>query len=66
MAKETVKKRIKEVNSPEPKYSKSDILKSDNFSKIERDFLSAYLPDGDHTIVEAKSILEKIRKGAVN
>lgn len=61
-----VKNKEKEVKPSEPKYPKDDILKSDEFSKIERDFLTAYLPDGDHTITEAKNILEKIRKGAVN
>lgn len=63
MAKRVTKSVPKEP--AEPKYPKKDILKSAEFTKIERDFLSAYLPDGDHTIVDAKKILEKIRKGAV-
>lgn len=66
MAKATTRKKIKEEKTSEQKYPKRDILKSDEFNKIERDFLTAYLPEGNHTIAEAKSILEKIRKGAVN
>lgn len=59
------KKETKKVLPAEPKYPKKDILESAEFSKIERDFLTAYLPDGDHTIADAKKVLEKIRKGAV-
>lgn len=66
MAKATMKKKIKEEKTSEQKYPKQDILKSDEFTKIERDFLSAYLLEGTHTIAEAKKVLEKIRKGAVN
>lgn len=63
MAKRVTKSVPKE--STEPRYPKADILKSAEFSKIERDFLTAYLPDGDHTITDAKKVLDKIRKGAV-
>ena len=59
------KKETKKVLPAEPKYPKKDILESAEFSKIERDFLTAYLPDGDHTVADAKKVLEKIRKGAV-
>lgn len=61
----TTKKETKKVEATEAKYPKQDILQSTEFTKIERDFLFAYLPDGDHTIDEAKKVLEKIRKGAV-
>lgn len=47
------------------KYPKSEILKSDEFTKVEQDFLSAFLSDDSHTIEEAKDLLTKIRKGAV-
>lgn len=63
MAKRVTKSVPKEPT--EPRYPKADILKSAEFTKIERDFLTAYLPDGDHTIADAKKVLEKIRKGAV-
>lgn len=59
------KKETKKVLPAELKYPKKDILESAEFSKIERDFLTAYLPDGDHTVADAKKVLEKIRKGAV-
>jgi len=32
-----------------PKYSKSEILKSEEFTKVEQDFLSAFLSEGTHT-----------------
>lgn len=64
MAKRVTKSVPKEPT--EPKYPKVDILKSAEFTKIERDFLTAYLPDGDQTIADTKKLLEKIRKGAVN
>lgn len=54
--------------TPKPKelqFAKADILKSDEFTKIEGDFLSATLQNGEYTIAEAKKVLEKLRKGAV-
>ncbi|MFS1193753.1 hypothetical protein [Enterococcus lactis] len=64
MAKTTKKETPKQ--SAEQAYPKADLLQSAEFTKIERDFLLAYLPDGNHTISDAKKELEKIRKGAVN
>ncbi|WP_071131365.1 hypothetical protein [Enterococcus timonensis] len=61
----TTKKELKIIEPSDPKYPKKDILASEQFTKIERDFLSAFLPDGENTIEEAKQTLEKIRKGAV-
>lgn len=63
MAKRVTKSSPK--TTTESRYPKQDVLQSSEFTKIERDFLTAYLPNGDHTITEAKKVLEKIRKGAV-
>lgn len=61
----TRKSRSETAKKVEPKFVKTDILKSDEFTKIESDFLSAALSDGEYTIAEAKGILTKLRKGAV-
>lgn len=61
-----VKTEKKQEKLTELKYAKEDILLSDEFSKVERDFLTAYLSDDEYTMGEAKKVLEKIRKGAVN
>lgn len=53
------------VTPPEKKYAKSELLKSTEFSKIEADFLAAYLPNGAYSIAEAKQLLIKLRKEKV-
>ncbi|WEL48783.1 hypothetical protein P0G38_06905 [Enterococcus casseliflavus] len=49
----------------EKKYEKNELLKSTEFSKIEADFLGAYLSDGAYSIAEAKQLLIKLRKEKV-
>lgn len=51
----------------EPTYSKSEILQaSDAFTRIERDFLSVYLLDGQsYTLTEARAVLNKKLKEAI-
>lgn len=63
----TKKVTPKKVSTPdEPKYSKDVLLGFDGFTKIERDFLSAFLVEGKkYTIDETKQLLEKKLKGAV-
>lgn len=49
-------------------YSKSEILQAtDAFTRIERDFLSAYLSDGEvYSITDARAVLNKKLKEAIN
>ncbi len=51
----------------EPTYSKSEILQaSDAFTRIERDFLSVYLSDGEvYSITDAREVLNKKLKEAI-
>ncbi|MGM7316042.1 hypothetical protein ABRY77_10615 [Enterococcus casseliflavus] len=65
------KKEKKEVEvetkttPPEKKYEKNELLKSKEFSKIEADFLAAYLPEAAYSVAEAKQLLIKLRKEKV-
>lgn len=48
------------------KFSKNTILESDQFNKIQKDFLSGLLKENDlYTLEEAQAILDKKLKGAV-
>ena len=49
----------------EPTYSKSEILQaSDAFTRIERDFLSVYLLDGQaYTLTDARKVFKSKTKG---
>jgi hypothetical protein len=49
----------------EKSFFKEDVLRSKEFSPIERDFLSGFLEDKKYTIDEARKALEKIKKGVV-
>lgn len=48
------------------KFPKEDVIRSADFSPIDRDFLSGYLEDKKYTVAEAKQALNKIKKGVVN
>lgn len=52
----------------EPTYSKSEILQAtDAFTRIERDFLSVYLSDGEvYSITDARDVLNKKLKEAIS
>lgn len=51
---------------PETTYKKADILQSDVFKRVERDFLSVYLEDHkEYTIEQARKILNDKLKGVV-
>lgn len=67
MTKKEKKKTEAETKAtkPEKKYEKNGLLKSTEFSKIEADFLAAYLSDGAYSIAEAKQLLIKLRKEKV-
>ena len=55
-----------EVVSKEPKYSKSAVLESNQFNRVEKDFLHAYLEDGAaYTLPDVRALLNKKLKGAV-
>lgn len=62
-----VKKEKKEVVKEEVvTFEKEDILKSSEFSRINKDFLTAFLNDGEkYSIEQAKEILAKKLKGVV-
>lgn len=51
----------------EPTYSKLEILQaSDAFTRIERDFLSVYLLDGQaYTLTDARKVLNQKLKEAI-
>lgn len=51
----------------EPTYSKSEILQAtDAFTRIERDFLSVYLSDGEvYSITDARAVLNQKLKEAI-
>lgn len=51
----------------EPTYSKSEILQAtDAFTRIERDFLSVYLLDGQaYTLADAQKVLNQKLKEAI-
>jgi len=53
------------TKASERKYPKKSILQSKAFTRIERDFLGAYLADRDYTMAEAKKVLADIKKGVV-
>lgn len=54
-------KKVQEIT-----YKKVDILQSDTFKRVERDFLSVYLEDGkEYTIEQARKILNDKLKGVV-
>lgn len=49
-----------------PKYPKEEILKSDQFNRMEIDFLAAVLPDNmEYTVTEARNFLKNKLKEAV-
>jgi len=50
----------------EKKFPKEDVIRSADFSPIDRDFLSGYLEYKKYTVAEAKQALNKIKKGVVN
>ena len=57
---------VTEVDSNEPKYSKSAVLESNQFTRVEKDFLHAYLEDGAaYTLPDVRALLNKKLKGAV-
>lgn len=67
-----VKKEKKEVTKEEVvkeeavTFGKEDILKSNEFSRVNKDFLTAFLNDGEkYSIEQAKEILAKKLKGVV-
>ena len=62
--KEVVKEEVaKEVVAT---FEKEDILKSSEFSRVNKDFLTAFLNDGEkYSIEQAKEILAKKLKGVV-
>ncbi|WP_373757980.1 hypothetical protein [Jeotgalibaca porci] len=62
-----VKKEKKEVVKEEvATFEKEDILKSSEFSRVNKDFLTAFLNDGEkYSIEQAKEILAKKLKGVV-
>lgn len=62
-----VKKEKKEVVKEEVAiFEKEDILKSSEFSRVNKDFLTAFLNDGEkYSIEQAKEILAKKLKGVV-
>ena len=61
------KKEKKEVAKEEvATFEKEDILKSSEFSRVNKDFLTAFLNDGEkYSIEQAKEILAKKLKGVV-
>lgn len=64
--KEKKKTEVETKATPtEKKYEKNELLKSTEFSKIEADFLDAYLPEAAYSISEAKQVLIKLRKEKV-
>lgn len=62
-----VKKEKKEIVKEEvATFEKEDILKSSEFSRVNKDFLTAFLNDGEkYSIEQAKEILAKKLKGVV-
>lgn len=62
-----VKKEKKEIVKEEVvTFGKEDILKSSEFSRVNKDFLTAFLNDGEkYSIEQAKEILAKKLKGVV-
>ena len=61
--------KAKKTNKVAPKaeilYTKAEILKSEEFTRIEKDFLKGFLPEEPISLSEAKEFLLKMRKGAV-
>lgn len=63
MAKKEKKEVVKEEVAT---FEKEDILKSSEFSRVNKDFLTAFLNDGEkYSIEQAKEILAKKLKGVV-
>ncbi|MGX7196731.1 hypothetical protein [Enterococcus olivae] len=61
-AKQEPKKAVKK----QPSFSKADILRSDQLTGVERDFMLALLPHKSYTsVAEAKEILQEKLKGVV-
>lgn len=71
MTKKEVANKVQKalLKAEEPKqatFSKSDILKSDEFTNINKDFLFAYLDETkQYTIEQAKEILNKKLRGVI-
>jgi len=62
------KKENKEVEQKVPaeqKFSLSSLLKSAEFSSMEKDFLNAYATKEEYTVAEAKALLQKKLKEVV-
>lgn len=67
-AKEDKEEKVVEVieEKPiEPVFHKEDIMKSNQFNQLEKDFLHAFLAEGNYTLSEARKILTNKLKGAV-
>lgn len=60
-----VKTKKATKNKVVPKFAKADVIKSNKFSNIERDFLKNILPEGEYTVDEVEKFLEKQSKGEV-
>lgn len=56
---------IDTVENDIKRYSKQDILTSNQFDDIEKDFLYACLPEGLYTVEEARKKLEKYLKEVI-
>ncbi|MBO1094961.1 hypothetical protein FQS90_00150 [Enterococcus casseliflavus] len=69
MVRKTTKKTGSESTDPVPqvekKFLKSDLMKAKAFTKIEADFLGAFLAEESYTLEEAKKELSKLRKEQV-
>lgn len=69
MVRKTTKKTGSESTDPVPqvekKFFKSDLMKATAFTKIEADFLGAFLAEESYTLEEAKKELSKLRKEQV-
>lgn len=56
----------KRTQAKQATFSKQDILQSNQFTNVQKDFLHAFLDDGKtYTIADAKKILEQKLKGVV-
>ncbi|WEI91870.1 hypothetical protein [Enterococcus casseliflavus] len=69
MVRKTTKKPVSEaavaVPQGEKKFQKGDLMKAKAFTKIEADFLGAFLAEESYTLEEAKKELSKLRKEQV-
>ena len=56
---------VENIEAVVKRYSKQDILRSNKFDDIEKDFLYACLPEGLYTVEEARKKLDKFLKGVI-